>query len=103
MIEKTKNNKVMIVQGLNFDDSDVLSELICDFLIRNGTFQFYNEIYTTDEMMFDRTVQKVKNRLYREPKVWNVEEYKELVEKEISKTIIGISRNKDLDGEKIKG
>ena len=63
MIDELKPNEELLIRGLEIRESDQLAKVILHELLKMGMFGFYNEFYTVDEMLFDRTIQKVKNTL----------------------------------------
>ena len=79
MIDELKPNEELLIRGLEIRESDQLAKVILHELLKMGMFGFYNEFYTVDEMLFDRTIQKVKNTLYKEKKAFSAKKYKEVV------------------------
>lgn len=79
MIDEVGIKQCIHISGLEFAESDELTDMILDQLGRYNNDTFYSEIYTVDEMLFDRAIQKIKNTLYKQKKPFSVEKYKEVV------------------------
>lgn len=79
MIDELKPNEELLIRGLEINESDRLAEIILLELLKMDMFGFYNEFYTVDEMLFDRTIQKVKNSLYKQKKAFSAKKYREVV------------------------
>ena len=69
MIDDIKPNEELLIRYMEIKESDQLAEVILLELSKMGMLNFYNEFYTVDEMLLDRTIQKVKNTLYKEKKL----------------------------------
>lgn len=79
MIDELKPNEKLLIRGMEIKESDRLAEIILLELSKIGMCSFYNEFYTVDEMLFDRTIQKVKNSLYKQKKAFSAKKYREVV------------------------
>jgi len=79
MIDELKPNEELLIRGMEINESDRLAEIILLELSKIGMCSFYNEFYTMEEMLFDRTIQKVKNSLYKQKKAFSAKKYREVV------------------------
>ena len=89
-----KEGETILIPGTTFKRSDELANLIVEELCKAGDFAFYEEIYSADEMLFDRAVKKVKSILYKSKEKLPLHKYQEYSERSVNSFCEHIKKGK---------